>query len=214
MRRDPCALSPRRDRGHARRTFIVDGIEQVVWLDPVYLRSVGGPDTGDRWGVVPLREVTDAEQRSFGQTILFDGFARAVRIGEWLDHSVEDGIATQRILVTADDLALVDTTEEFLGFVSYHDVMDITFVYDRERLLGFTLEYGSADGPVTDETTILRFDGESAIPCRTALSRSLRPCSSAEASCSDRHETVGSFMQSVYHGFSGPISGGGYIAAQ
>lgn len=145
-------------------TFIVDGIELVVWMDPVYLRSVGGPDTGESWGVVPLREVTDAELRSFGQSVLFDGFARAVRLGKWLDQSVQDGVATQRIVVTADDLALSDTTEEFLGFVSYLDVMEITFVYDRERLLGFTLEYDSANGPVTEETTILRFDGESAIP--------------------------------------------------
>ena len=139
-------------------TMIVDGIALSVWMDPEFVRSVGGPDTGGRWGVTPLREVTDTELWRFGQAVLFYDVLRLARLGDWLDSTLEDGVATQRIVVTAEDQALSDTEERFLGSVTYLDRIELTFEFDADRLLGYTLGYDSAAGRVTEEYSIVGFD--------------------------------------------------------
>jgi hypothetical protein len=139
-------------------TYIVDGIALAVWMDPTFIRSIGGPDTGQRWGVTPLREVTDIDLWRFGQGVLFGEVLRMARLGEWQNRSFEDGVGTQRIVVTADDLALADTDEEFLGTVTYLDRTVLTFEFDSDRLLMYTMEYGSDAGAVKEEYTIIGFD--------------------------------------------------------
>jgi hypothetical protein len=139
-------------------TFMVDGIAQVVLMDPTHLRSIGGPDTGQRWGVIPLREVTDIDLLQFSPGVLFGEVLRMARLGEWQEPSFENGVGTQRIIVTAEDLALTDTEEEFLGTVTYYDRIVLTFEFDSDRLLAYTMEYGSNRGAVMEENTIVGFD--------------------------------------------------------
>jgi hypothetical protein len=144
--------------GTGAGTYIVDGIALAVWMDPTFTRSIGGPDTGQRWGVTPLREVTDIDLWRFGQGVLFGEVLRMARVGEWQSRSFEDGVGTQRIVVTADDLALADTDEEFLGTVTYLDRIVLSFEFDSDRLLMYTMEYGSDAGAVKEEYTIIGFD--------------------------------------------------------
>jgi hypothetical protein len=139
-------------------TYIVDGIALAVWMDPAFVRSIGGPDTGQQWGVTPLREVTDMELWQFGQGVLFGEVLRLARLGEWQERSFEDGVGTQRIVVTAADRALTDTEAEFMGGVVYLDRIVLTFEFDSDRLLAYTVESESEAGPAKDEYTIIGFD--------------------------------------------------------
>jgi len=145
-------------------SYIVDGISHTVYFDPEYVVAFGGPDLEGKWAAVPLRDFTDADLRLFGQVQLFSGLAPMVRAGDWRERTESDGVISQRIVVSADRLASLDTEIDVGGTVFSFDEIELVVRFDAaENLVGYSINMDSPAVELVAVYDIVGFDGRSTI---------------------------------------------------